>query len=179
MTARHDETGGAEHGGRAQDGADVVRIGDLIEHDERPCLGALGEFLNVGLFERLGFEHDALVHGVLAEQAVEIARGDALGCQLSRGDGFGEAVFGVLGHQQPQHLAGVVAQCGFHCVNTIELHAALIESAGAPAVVGVAGADRGGRRGHSAAAGRGVGSGMSVSWDRGSVQAGASCRFSI
>ena len=37
VAARHDEAGGAEHGGRAQDGADVVRVGDLVEHDQRPA----------------------------------------------------------------------------------------------------------------------------------------------
>jgi hypothetical protein len=60
-------------------------------------------------------------------------------------------------------------------VNTIELHAALIESPALRPLLAllalIAAA--------VAAAGRGVGSGMSVSWDRGSVQAGASCRFSI
>ena len=38
VAARHDQAGGAEHGGRAQDGADVVRVGDLVEHDERARL---------------------------------------------------------------------------------------------------------------------------------------------
>ena len=37
VAARHDEAAGAERRGRAQDGADVVRVGDLVEHDEGPA----------------------------------------------------------------------------------------------------------------------------------------------
>ncbi len=40
VAARHDEPAGAEHGGRAQDRADIVRVRDLIEHDQRTGSGA-------------------------------------------------------------------------------------------------------------------------------------------
>ena len=79
VAARHHETAGSEHGARAQDGADVVRVGHLIEHHERPA-GIRGrrDFVQARLGQRLGLEQHALVHGVGAEQAVEVARTDAL-----------------------------------------------------------------------------------------------------
>ena len=127
MPAGHHQPRSAEDGRRAQDGADVVRIRHLVENDQRPGFGALGQRGNVGLIQRLGFQQHALMHRVLAQHAIELARRHALGGRLTRADGLGEAVLGVLRHQQPQHLAGVVAQGGFDRVDAVQLHAALIE----------------------------------------------------
>ena len=61
----------AEGGGRAERGADIMRVGDLIEHDE--------DAIGIGLVEPdgrqlLDLERDSLMHLVGAEQPVEIAR---------------------------------------------------------------------------------------------------------
>ena len=129
MAARHDKSGGPEDGSRAQDGPDVVRVGHLIEDDQRPGLGARRQGRGVWLVEGLGFEQHALVHGVLAQHAVEIARGNALGRHLTRRQRLGEAVLGVLRHQQALDIALAVAQRGFDGVDPVEQHAALIERA--------------------------------------------------
>ena len=56
---------------RAQDGADVARIGHLVEHDERA--GALQHVLQAGRRQRIGQQRHALVDDVAAEQVVEPA----------------------------------------------------------------------------------------------------------
>jgi hypothetical protein len=120
VTPRHDEAGGAENGGRAQDGADVVRIRHLIEHDQRTAaMGVRDEVVQLGFGQRLGFEQDALVHGVGSEQTVEIARGDALGRDRTGAERGGEPARGVLRREEPQrHARGVVQRClyGVHAV---------------------------------------------------------------
>ncbi len=57
VAARHHETAGSEHRARAQDGAHIVRVGDLIEHHERPA-GIRGrrDFVQARLGQRLGLE---------------------------------------------------------------------------------------------------------------------------
>jgi hypothetical protein len=65
----HYEATCAECRRRAQGGADILRIGDLIEHEQ--------DAIGFDLVERhrgkwLDLEHNALMHGVRAEEPVEI-----------------------------------------------------------------------------------------------------------
>ena len=48
VAARHDEAGRAEHRRRAQDGADVVRVGHLVEHDDGPAGAVSASSASVG-----------------------------------------------------------------------------------------------------------------------------------
>ena len=65
----HDEAGGAEGGGGAQRGADILRVGHLIEHEQH---AAGVDVVERDRGQRLGFERNALMHRVGAEQPVEI-----------------------------------------------------------------------------------------------------------
>ena len=71
----NNDAAGAERRRRAQDRADIVRIGDLIEHEDgRAALSHLNgaqNILEIGVFERLDFESPALVHGALRQQPLE------------------------------------------------------------------------------------------------------------
>ena len=69
----------AERRGRAQDGADVARVGDLVEHDQRA--GAVQRLLQAGRPQRVGEQRRALVGDVAAEQMVEPAALHLLGRQ--------------------------------------------------------------------------------------------------
>ena len=68
-----DDAERVERGGRAQDRADIVRIGDLVEHQQRPAV--------LGLVEQVGEQHigqlldlgdDALVRRVARHQPAEV-----------------------------------------------------------------------------------------------------------
>ena len=60
MPLRQHDACGPESSGRAQHGADILRVGDLIEHKKE----ALGRTSSSSIGEGLGLEHDALMHGV-------------------------------------------------------------------------------------------------------------------
>ena len=51
-----------------------MRIGDLVENDDRPAVGALRQRREVRLLEQLGLEQHTLMHSILADQAVEGAK---------------------------------------------------------------------------------------------------------
>ena len=98
MPLRQHDARRPEGSGGAQYGADILRVGDLVEH-EQDALGAYIVEFDRG--QGLGLEHDALVHGVRSEQPVELFRKrvfclDAAGLQC----GF-EPARGVLGGEQP------------------------------------------------------------------------------
>ena len=61
MPFGHDQAGGVEGGGGAQCGADILRVGDLIEH-QHYALGV--DIVEGDRGQRLGFERDALMHRV-------------------------------------------------------------------------------------------------------------------
>jgi hypothetical protein len=67
-SADHDRPG-AEGGRRAQDRADIVRVADLVEHDDDCAagnhFGGAEHILEIGAVERLDFESPTLVHGAL------------------------------------------------------------------------------------------------------------------
>src|SRR5262245_44736310 len=65
MTLGADHGAGAEGGGGAQDGADIVRVRYLVEQDHG-SVGAIGEIVThliyVGRQQRLGQDGEALMH---------------------------------------------------------------------------------------------------------------------
>ena len=100
MPMRHHKTAGAEYGGRSQNRANVVRIGDLIEHDQWPAVGNASQLVPLRFRQRLRFECHALMHGVGTEEPVEVARRGAINLRGDRTDAFGQPAFGVFGQQQ-------------------------------------------------------------------------------
>jgi hypothetical protein len=87
-----DDRGDAEGGRGADDGADIVRVGDLIEDEN----DAVRELLDVRSVERIGLGEQALVHGVRGKAA-----GDGVGTHqlgIRRRDAFlGKAADGIRG----------------------------------------------------------------------------------
>ena len=81
---RQDDCGGAEGGGGADDRADIVRVGHLVEHDDELRVGEVGK---IRLGEGIGEDRDALVHGAGAGDAVDLARlrraGGGRACRVS------------------------------------------------------------------------------------------------
>ena len=55
---------GAEGTGGAQDGADIVRIGQLIEHDDQL---EIGDVLEPEAADGINLQRDALMHGLTAQ----------------------------------------------------------------------------------------------------------------
>ena len=80
MTARDHQPRCAEYGRRSQHGTDIVRVRHLVEHDQGPAVRRLlSHILQARLFQRLDLHHDALVHGIGAEQPVQVAWRHLLG----------------------------------------------------------------------------------------------------
>ncbi len=69
---------GPEGGGRAQDGADVLGIGDLVQHQDH-ALGRPGDVLDIGALGGGGEEGEALMHRARRQQAVDLPRLHDLG----------------------------------------------------------------------------------------------------
>ena len=121
MPARHDEAGRAEHRRRAQDGADVVRVGHLVEQDDGPAAAHLREVGERGLRQGLGLDQGALVHGVGAEPAVEVPGQHPLVGQLPRRQRCLQPAFGIVGEIQPEDVALRVGECRLHGVDAEDL----------------------------------------------------------
>lgn len=104
------ETRCAEGGGRAEYGADIMRIGDLIEHDE--------DAIGIGLVEPdgrqlLDLERDSLMHLVGAEQPVEIARRGVLDAHVALCGEGSKPLRGVFGGDEPHERAFGIGERGF------------------------------------------------------------------
>jgi hypothetical protein len=125
MAMRHHKTAGAEHGRRSQNRADVVWIGNLIEHDQRPSAGSAREFFPFRFRQRLGLERYALMHRVRSKQTIEVARRDAVDFRGDRSDGFNQTAFRVLGQQKAMNAARRVSQRGLHGMQPKEPERAL------------------------------------------------------
>ena len=103
MPARHHKACRAEHGGRAQNCADVVRVGDLIEHEQRTAVGVLGEFDELGFGQVFGFQHRhpdgrCRPREFGRDRAASRIRPDV----QQRPHRFDHAALGVFGQHQPQ-----------------------------------------------------------------------------
>ena len=104
------ETRCAEGGGRAEHGADIMRIGDLIQHDE--------DAIGIGLVEPdgrqlLDLERDSLMHLVGAEQSVEIARRGVLDAHVALCGEGSKPLRGVFGGDQPDERPFGIGERGF------------------------------------------------------------------
>ncbi len=100
MAVLCDDAKRIERGGRAQDGADIVRIGDLIEHDDRPARGFvalafLQQIAQPDVVERLDFRDNALVGRVARHHPAQVSHigidDGQDGRQLERGNGLARA----------------------------------------------------------------------------------------
>ena len=104
------ETRCAEGGGRAEHGADIMRIGDLIEHDE----DAIGiDLVEPDGRQLLDLERDSLMHLVGAEQPVEIARRGVLDAHVALCGEGSKPLRGVFGGDQPDERAFGIGERGF------------------------------------------------------------------
>ena len=96
VAAGGDDRVGGEGDGRAQDRADVVRVGDLVEDDDEP---GIGERIERKRGQGRDLDRDALVHRLAAEQTVEeraawflpAASGSVAPASVRRASAFGVA----------------------------------------------------------------------------------------
>src|SRR5437879_3286087 len=109
-----DDRAGAERRRRAQDRADIVRVADLVEHDDdRAALcyfDRAEHILEIGAVERLDLERPALVHGAVRQQPVEcraIEHLDRLALALARA--------APLGRCRGDQLRSLGFLIGEHC----------------------------------------------------------------
>ena len=123
---------------RAQDRADVVRVGHLVEHQHRPrpafrlCRAAAGR-REIHRRQRRGLQHHALVHGAVREQGGDVLAGDDLRRldEAARGERKGTGVDppGELRHaflRRDQAVAAAVriGERGGHRMGAVEALAA-------------------------------------------------------
>ena len=94
----NDDRRGSEGGGRAEDGALVVRVGHLIQDDDQPLAGGPQRdfILQVEPHQRLAQKCDPLVDRPLREEAGDGVRSEGLSADFGR-----EQVAGVVGYQDP------------------------------------------------------------------------------
>ena len=88
---------GTEGAGGAEDGTDIVRVGDLVEDDDEI---APRDFREAGARHRIDLERGALVHRLVAEQFVEVLRVGFLDRHAGDRPRLSEAIKGVGRHQQ-------------------------------------------------------------------------------
>src|SRR6185295_6531876 len=97
MAGRGHDRADGEGGGRAQNGADIVRVGDLIEYQ----YDAVGfEFGHSGSGEGVGLRQEALMDGVRPKAGVDDLRTDQFWFDRERYTIIGEAARRVLRCQQ-------------------------------------------------------------------------------
>ena len=90
-----------------------MRVGHLIEYQQRAASGILGQCGELRLGQLFGLEHRALMHGISAQDAVEIARRRLFNFVGDRTQRLDKAAFGILGQYEAIDLAGRVAQRRF------------------------------------------------------------------
>ena len=107
-----DDGARAEHLGRAQDRAHVMRIGDLVEQDQPRGARTIGHrhVLEPAPVQWLDLKCCPLVHRSRIERGGKLARVRDLGGQAARGDGVGQLVLGILGQNEAQLDARTVHQ---------------------------------------------------------------------
>ena len=104
---------------RAQDRADIVRIGDLVEHQHDAFLG---QRIDIGRGQGLGLRQQPLVHGVGAEPLVDRVRADDFGGDAGVDILVRQALGGVFGQEQLSDLPFRVGQGGRNRVPAIKNH---------------------------------------------------------
>ena len=102
MAVGDDDPGGAKRRSRAQDGADIVRIADLVERQDQGVFAAAGQdVFDGGVFQRRHQGRDTLVDGAVGQALVQV---------LARRDGHGGLAH--LGGMGVGHLL-----CGEHALD--------------------------------------------------------------
>ncbi len=120
MAVLHDDGRDAEGGCRAQDGADIVRIGNLVEHQhDAAALGGDQDIGDIALGQGLALQGRALMHGPGRKQPADRVRiGDFVGHageQLAA-----DLCGGALGQHGAMGRAGRIGEGRLHGVQTIE-----------------------------------------------------------
>ena len=108
-----DERVDGEGRGGAQDRPDIVRVRDLVEHDDEAVRRQVRE---VDRLERPGFEKNALMHGVARDARRDVFGGhdsglDPARCDLGRepfGGGFGRVEADERAARRPQRRLDAV-----------------------------------------------------------------------
>ena len=124
VPARHDEAAGGEHRRRSQDRPDVMRVGDLIEHDQRSAVARPLAPARPGSGSgRASVSSSAPWCTVSAPSRRSRSRGwRALGPCATRGERRFQAMLGVVGQKQPADAARRIGERRLDGVNAIELH---------------------------------------------------------
>ncbi len=129
VVARRDHRRGAERGGRTQDGADIVRVGHLVEqnHHRAPpgrAEGPLDGLLQPRLGQRLGQQGDALVHRTRRQEPGQLVAAHRLdGRPVRRAGGtqaLGQRGLGLAGRQEAPAAARRIGQSRGHRVESVE-----------------------------------------------------------
>ena len=126
--ARH-----AEAGATAQDRADIVRVGDLVEHDDARDVVSFGrahDVFEVGILEPFDEGAEPLVHGRARQQPVErlaaqdLDVGQAVGQRFGqRGDARADRRLDLAEKCYAQDLAVRIGEGGQHGMDAVEPHA--------------------------------------------------------
>jgi hypothetical protein len=124
-----DEAACAESRRRAQCGADILRVGDLIEHEQN----------TVGLHlvepewrQWLSLEGNTLMHGVRSEHPVEISWARLLWRHAALGEERGEPVRRVLGGDKLANLPSRIGESRLHGMKSIKQNPCVIGRAPGP-----------------------------------------------
>ena len=105
-------------GGAAQDRADIMRVGDLIEHHDESALGQIGK---VDRLQRARLQQQALMNGLARRARGDLLAGEDEGLDAARGNLRAEALGGRLGRVEADQLATRRAQRGLDAVEAIDL----------------------------------------------------------
>ena len=117
VARRGEDRVGAEGQRRAEDRADIVRVGDLVEDDDE---AGFAERLDRERIERRDLDRDPLVHGLGAEQPVEVSGVASSGGDGQGRSGLGEAGQGVGRADDTQHGAPRVGEGGEHGMDAVD-----------------------------------------------------------
>jgi hypothetical protein len=134
-----DQRGGIERRGGAQDRTEVMRIGHLVENDDRAVGVALEHVGQVHLVERQAFEHQPLVRRVARDESGEVGAVGVLERKVGRQFAVerGEAL--ARGPQLAVAARGIV-QRRFDRVAAPQPDGALRRAAGAASALHASGA---------------------------------------
>ena len=113
----HDQAGGPKHTRRAQNGAHIVWVGDLIENQERPVRHLRGQAGQGRLRQRFRFNQSALMDRIVTQTAIEILWQDPLMHELAGGEAVLEPALGVAAKGD---LANDPSGIGKRCLDGVD-----------------------------------------------------------
>ena len=124
-----DEAACAESRRRAQSGADILRVGDLIEHEQN----TVGLHLVESEWRQwLSLEGNTLMHGIRSEHLVKISWARLLWRHAALGEEGGEPVRRVLGGEKAADPPSRIGESGLHGMEAIKQNAFVIGRATEP-----------------------------------------------